>query len=179
MVSTAILDLPKANYQQIVQYLLPNRSQHEEAAFVFARADESGVFKPVEAYLVPPTGFVHRSPYFLELTDETRQAIIKRAHDLSSSVIEIHSHPLQIRAEFSDSDRRGFYEFVPHMLWRLKKRPYGAIVVTKTTFDSLAWFGAVESPVPLAIRLDGTAILQPTALTHGSWDQAGKDDQDE
>src|SRR4029450_11905685 len=68
MLTSALLDLPKANHQQIIQYLLPSRSRHEEAAFIFARADESGVFTPVEAYLVPPTGFVHRSPYYLELT---------------------------------------------------------------------------------------------------------------
>lgn len=126
---------------------------------------------PLETYLVPPEWFAHRSPFFLELADETRAAVIKRAHDLSASVIEIHSHPSQLMAAFSESDIRGFYEFVPHMLWRLKNRPYAAVVVARNSFDSLAWFESVDAPVPMAIRLEDGAILQPTGTTHSTWGQ--------
>jgi len=167
----AILEIDRRSYSEIVRYVLPTNSHHEEAVFVFARADGNGVFTPLETYFVPPEGFVHKSQYFLELTDETRAGVIKRAHDLSASVIEIHSHPSQLKAAFSESDIRGFHEFVPHMLWRLKKRPYAAVVVARNSFDSLAWFESVDAPVPMVIRHEDGVLHQPTGTTHSTWGQ--------
>jgi hypothetical protein len=166
---SATLEIDRRSYSEIVRYVLPSNSGHEEAVFVFAHTDGNEVFTPLEAYFVPPEGFAHRSPYFLELTDETRATVIKRAHDLSASVIEIHSHPSQLNAAFSESDIRGFHEFVPHMLWRMKKRPYAAIVVARNSYDSLAWFESVESPVPMLIRHDDGTLQQPTGTTHSNW----------
>lgn len=168
---SAILEIDRLSYSEIVRYVLPTNSRHEEAVFVFAHADGNGVFTPLETYFVPPEGFAHRSPFFLELADETRATVIKRAHDLSASVIEIHSHPSQFKAAFSESDIRGFHEFVPHMLWRLKKRPYAAVVVARNSFDSLAWFESVNAPVPMVIRHDDGTIHQSTGTTHSNWGQ--------
>ncbi len=171
MTVPAILEIDRRIYSEIVRYVLPTNSRNEEAVFVFARAEANGVFILLETYFVPPEGFAHRSPFFLELTDETRAMVIKRAHDLSASVIEIHSHPSQLNAAFSESDIRGFHEFVPHMLWRLKKRPYAAVVVARNSFDSLAWFESVESPVSIVIRHDDGTLQQPTGTTHSNWGQ--------
>lgn len=177
MPQSAVLDLTTDVYRDIHRHVLPPHSRHEEAVFVFARSDGAGNFTLVDLYRVPPEGFDHRSPYFLELTDETRQLVIKRGHDLCASVIEIHSHPLQKHAAFSTSDRRGFREFVPHLLWRLGGRPYGAIVVAEDSFDSLAWFDTVEATVPMAIRLDGNAVMEPTGETHSTWGPEGDFDE--
>ncbi len=171
----AILDIEQRTYSEILKYVLPRNSRHEEAVFVFARADSTGVFTPLEVFNVPPSGFVHRSPYFLELTDETRATVIKRGHDLTASVIEIHSHPLQFGAQFSQSDISGFREFVPHILWRLKKRPYAAVVVARDSIDSLAWFDTVESPVPMAIRYEDGTLSHPTGATHSTCGQEQQD----
>ncbi|MAT15050.1 MAG: hypothetical protein CMJ46_07245 [Planctomyces sp.] len=171
MKAQPILDIDRGSYTEIVRYVLPGDSRNEEAVFVFARVDDIGVFTPIELYFVPPEGFVHRSPFFLELTDDTRAAVIKRAHDLTASVLEIHSHPSQFQAEFSESDIRGFHEFVPHMLWRLKRRPYAAIVVARSSFDSLAWFESEVAPVPMVLRFEDGAIHAPTGTTHSTWGQ--------
>ena len=173
----SILKIDGRSYSEIVRYVLPENSRNEEAVFVFARADDKGIFTPLETYFVPPEGFAHRSPFFLELADETRAAVIKRAHDLSASVIEIHSHPSQFNAAFSESDIRGFHVFVPHMLWRLKKRPYAAIVVARNSIDSLTWFDSVDVPVPMMIRLDDGTIHQPTGTTHSTWGQGEANDE--
>lgn len=173
----SILDIDRRTYSEIIRYVLPTNSRNEEAVFVFANADDKGVFTPLETYYVPPDGFAHRSPFFLELADETRAAVIKRAHDLSASVIEIHSHPSQFKAAFSESDIRGFREFVPHMLWRLKKRPYAAIVVARDSIDSLTWFGSVEVPVSMVIRLDDGTIHKPTGTTYSTWGQGDANDE--
>ncbi len=167
----AILEIDRRIYSEIVRYVLPTNSLNEEAVFVFARSEANGVFTLLDTYFVPPEGFAQRSPFFLELTDETRAKVIKRAHDLSASVIEIHSHPSQFKAAFSESDIRGFHEFVPHMHWRLKKRPYAAVVVARNSFDSLAWFESVENPVPMVIRQDDGTLKQPTGTTHSAWGQ--------
>src|SRR5688500_10418738 len=77
-------------------HLLRRDSICEEAAFVFATAangpDET-IFESLDHLLVPPSGFVVRSPCFLELKDEVRAQVIKRAHNIKASIIELHSHP--------------------------------------------------------------------------------------
>ena len=168
----AILQLAHADFGRIRAHLLPPRTRYEEAVFLFARADVDGLFTPIEWRAIPPEGFLHRSPCYLELTDETRAALIKRAHDLKASMIELHSHPFDRVAAFSLSDRSGFLEFVPHVLWRLGGRPYAAVVFTPTSFDSLAWFTDVTHARLLHIRLDDEKILWPTGETLQSWSES-------
>ncbi len=118
---------------------------------------------------MPPEGFVEHSRYFLHLTDETRGRVIKRAHDLSAALIEFHSHPLQRAAEFSASDISGFGEFVPHVRWRLKNRPYAAFVFTPSSFDALAWSDDVVSPRAFEAIAESGRRHTPTNLTFASW----------
>ena len=91
MKAQSILDIDRGSYTEIVRYVLPGDSRNEEAVFVSARVDDNGVFTPIELYFVPPDGFVHRSPFFLELTDDTRAAVVKR--DARSDRIG-HRNPL-------------------------------------------------------------------------------------
>ena len=76
---------------------------------------------------------------YFELTDEARIGLIKRAHVLQASLAEFHSHLSPWPAAFSLSDRMGLKETVPHMRWRLKRRPYLAVVVAPSGFDALVW----------------------------------------
>jgi hypothetical protein len=119
----------------------------------------------IDWHPVPPEGFLSRSLYHLELADEMRADVIKEAHDLSCALIESHSHAGIYPAEFSPSDKKGFAEFVPHVLWRLKGRPYGAIVVAPNSIDALAWS---EASRPLGISkivLESGTIVTPTGLS--------------
>lgn len=161
------VELSESLRERIWQHLL--REPHfEEAAFVFADVDESAggiTFRAVDSYLVPPDGFETRSPWFLELADETRAAVIKQAHDLEAALIEFHSHPGQSQAAFSPSDMDGFAEFVPHVRWRLQRRPYAAVVLAKRSFDALVWHGEGSDPKPLtAVVVDGQR-QEPTGQT--------------
>jgi hypothetical protein len=172
-----VLKIQRLVHDALYAHLLPPHSDCEEAAFVFARCtDTEGatLFEPVEHVLVPPEGFVHRSAKFLELKDEVRGQVIKRAHDLGASVIEFHSHPMYM-PEFSWSDKRGLREFVPHVRWRLKKAPYGAVVVAPTGFDALFWIAPSIDPVGLdELNVDGE-IFRPTALTLKHWKETDED----
>jgi hypothetical protein len=94
--------------------------------------------------------------------------MIKRAHDLNASVIELHSHPFSKHAEFSPSDLSGFSEFIPHVWWRLKGRPYAAIVLAPTGFDSLAWLENPTTPNGLLQIQAGSTLITPTGFTYSA-----------
>ncbi len=165
------LVLDGLSFQSLREHLVGRRDNHcEEAAFSFCQTRNEGdglLFYPQDTWLLPPEAFASRSEFYLELTDQTRAAIIKRAHDLDSSVVELHSHPRQVDAEFSWSDLSGFEAFVPHIRWRLKGRPYAALVWTTTSFDSLVWDTTNEVASSCSVVVDGVN-QSPTRLTYGS-----------
>jgi proteasome lid subunit RPN8/RPN11 len=162
----AVLELPRTVYPELHRHLVRNPGGNEEAAFVFAQHSATdNRFTYVEWAPVPPEGFVVQLPYHFELTDETRRRTIKRAHDLGCSVIEVHSHTGPWPAQFSPSDWSGFEETVPHFWWRLKARPYAALVVTKDGFDGFAWLVDPNAPTRLAGIAIGNQLLEPTRLS--------------
>lgn len=167
-----ILELPKEVHKAILLHLLPKGAKEERAAFVFAKVDEvqdEYLFRYLEWVPVGAEGLEHSSAYYLELTDEMRGNVIKRAHDLGATIVEFHSHLGHWPAAFSESDRAGFDEFVPHVWWRLKGRGYAAVVVTESGFDALAWLTGPRQPQPLTAIRSGDNLLRPTALTLKKW----------
>jgi len=170
----ASLHIPEVSFLRLRQHLLPPSGFDEEAAFLFVRprlTTDCDEFEFVDWWPVAVEGFVQRSNVFLELTDATRAAVIKRAHDLNASIVETHSHPFQAQAEFSLSDRLGLREFVPHVWWRLKGRPYAAIVMSPTGFDALCWRINPNQPEGLKAIDTGCEQFKPTGLSLNSWSQ--------
>ena len=114
-----LLNLPSSVYEEVWAHLLDDNVESESAGFMFVvpgtHDDNTQVYEHVEWYPVPPDGFVENSWYHLELTDEFRASVIKRAHDLGASIVEFHSHLGPQPARFSPFDRRGLREFVPHV----------------------------------------------------------------
>jgi hypothetical protein len=169
MMQQILLALRKEIHAAIWAHLLPKRRRFsEQVAFVYAHREiqeKADIFRCVEWFPVPPSGFLERSGFHLELTDDTRASVIKRAHDLGASIAEFHSHVGSRPAQFSPSDLLGLEEFVPHVLWRLKGRPYLAVVVSLSGFDALVW---ITDP-KVAHRLDGIlvseTVLEPTRLS--------------
>lgn len=164
------LSIDQATCLEIGAALLEH--QRESAGFLFALPKAEGeatVFESLEWFPVPPDGFLSVSEYHLVLTDDIRAKVIKRAHDLGSSLVEFHSHTEDEPAEFSRSDQAGFDEFVPHVWWRLKGRPYLAVVVTPADFDGLAWLADPRRPQRLdGIIVDGT-LRTPTHRSPLVW----------
>ncbi len=163
-----VLSLPPDVYAALEQHLLPEAEQREAAAFVFARHVEQGddhSFEYVDWYAVPKEGFAIHTGYHIELTDETRATVIKRAHDLDVCLVEFHSHLGPWPAQFSPSDQIGLEEFVPHVRWRLRGRPYLAVVTTRTDLDGLAWMDRSIRPVRLSGIRVGERVLRPTGLS--------------
>ena len=165
---SAYLELPPSHKAEIWSHLLPIGERGERAAFAFVRHVPQATehrFDFIEWYAVPRSGLAKPNAFQVELTDETKAKVIKRAHDLEACLVELHSHPGPWPAAFSETDRIGLAEFVPHVRWRLRGRPDIALVVAKNDFDGLVWI----SDAPEAQRLDGIRaghdVLLPTALS--------------
>lgn len=161
-------EIPPSAYYEIMTHLLPEKTMNEQAAFIYAKTESvNGVlrFNYIDSDLMLSKDFVYHSDFYLELRDEKRAEIIKRAHDLDASLTEWHSHPLFWPATFSKSDLLGFREFVPHVMWRLKGRPYAAVVVTPSDFDALVWSENPKIPYQLNSLKVGSRNLYPTGLT--------------
>jgi hypothetical protein len=166
------LHLPPGLYEELRAHLLPPCNTLEQAAFIFAKAsqDQSSTRFDVDAVeKLTASDFDEQGPGYLELADETRKRLIKRAHDLGTSLIEMHSHPMPWPAQFSTYDREGLLETVPHMLWRLAKRPYAAIVVAPSGFDALVWLSDPHKPSALDALVAGSQIMKPTNLSLHQW----------
>lgn len=148
MMSAPIVELTADDARGLWAHLLESSRGTEEVAFLFAVYDPAGGgrFRVLEWYPVPPDGFTFCSAFHFELSDETRAYVIKRAHDLDACLIEVHSHDDPFPPAFSPSDLYGFDEFVPHVWWRLKGRPYVAVVVAAGGLDGFVWRTAPNEP---------------------------------
>jgi len=166
------LALSSDQYREIYEHLFPGVGQCEEGAFLYCTleaCDSRRVLSVQEMSLLSPDAFTSRSAYYLELTDETRARVMKRAHDLHAVLIEVHSHPHQVQAEFSPSDLSGFATFVPYVKWRLPGRPYAAVVHGCRTFDALIWESDKRMPGRLhEMTVDGNQYA-PTGHTLAHW----------
>lgn len=142
----------------------------EQAAFMFAlRRPDNDLFDAVAGELMTRHDLAHQYSDYLELSDEARVRLVKRAHALGASLVELHSHPFPVPAAFSMADREGLRETVPHMWWRLANRPYFAIVVGPDDIDALAWLDNHSIPRPLDALVTGGARLTPTNNSLKGW----------
>lgn len=166
------LNMPEGLFKDLMAHLLPPEGVVEEAAFLFVKANESEsniCFEVIETAKLEPNDFDLQFSDYLELADDTRASLIKRAHDLEAALVEIHSHVSPFSATFSFSDRAGLKETVPYMWWRLKNRPYIAIVLTATGFDALVWLDNPKIPQQLDGIIAGGRLLLPTNNSLRGW----------
>lgn len=139
----------------------------EQVAFLFSEPyDGQSSLNVVGFYPVPPDGFDFQSDYHVALTDAVRATVIKRAWDCGGCLIEAHSHEHAGPVGFSRSDLSGFADWVPHVRWRLRRRPYIALVFGHETFDALVWLDGLDRPEPLQrLRAEGRPDQLPTNRT--------------
>lgn len=166
------LKLAVAERDRLWAHLLPETSLDEQAAFLFCKFSNSSdglLLEAIDQKLLNTADFAAQRKDYIELTDQTRIDLIKRAHLTSTALAELHSHPGPWPAAFSRFDRHGFKETVPHMRWRLKQRPYLAIVVAPSGFDALIWPPGAARPEPLAGIKVGGATFEPTNNSLEGW----------
>lgn len=142
-----------------------------------ARAEQVGFFlaewQPEERRFalrdwraIPPEGLEHQSDFHVSLRDETRIEAIKWAWESGACLVEAHSHGEGHPAKFSASDLWGFEEWVPHLWWRLRGRPYAALVVAGETFDAIAWVDGPDAAEQIeSLDIEGGDTLPSTGRT--------------
>lgn len=167
-----VLKLDAPLYDALWDHLLPLKCRREQGAFLFCVSETmNGRFelRVVDRAFLATADFTVQETDYLELADATRASLIKRAHQIGASLVELHSHPGPWPAAFSSSDRRGLRETVPHMWWRLKGRPYAAIVVAPSGFDALVWRENPHAPELLTGIMVGEELLTPTNASLEGW----------
>lgn len=146
---------------EILRHLFPKDDRREQGGFLFCRyQEEEQVFEVLEWAPMSGSDYVAQERDYLELSDESRAKLIKKAHDMEAALVEIHCHPGQHNVGFSKADWHGFREFVPHIRWRLKGRPYAALVFGYQCVDGFAWLGIQKTPVAVSgIRTEAELYL--------------------
>jgi hypothetical protein len=148
------------------------QSRVEQVAFLLGRFAE-GEFLIDDLLRIPRKGFDHQSALHVSLSDDERARVIKWAWDKQGSLVETHVHLFNEPAAFSASDIGGLRDFVPPNWWRLRKRPYGALVFGPSSFDGLAWVTDAETPEQIGtIRIDGGGLKQATGRSLDKWNRA-------
>ena len=164
------ININQTAWDVVYQHLLPKQAAKEEAAFLFGHYQPTSRNIEVTAYqLLSNRDFSSQELDYLELDETVRPALIKRAHDLSACLIEMHSHPGNLPAAFSNFDFIGLRETVPHMQWRLRDQPYAALVVADESFDALIWTQDISNPSCIAAINAGARALLPTNLSIRKW----------
>jgi hypothetical protein len=159
------LSLPSAINTQLLAAMTWSGVEH--LAFMFTDPEQAGSpLRVREIYHVPREGFDFQSDLHISLTDETRALVIKRASDIGGCLVEAHSHK-HGPAGFSRSDLLGFTEWVPHVRWRLRQRPYVALVIAGEHFDALVWDGPPGTVSELtSVAVDGQQPVTATGITY-------------
>jgi hypothetical protein len=100
------------------------------------------------------------------LKDDFAADVIKWAGDAGACLVEVHSHGLLFPVAFSSIDVEGFADWVPQVRWRLRGRPYAAMVTAADTVDAWAWCDDTGLPRQVvAMVIDGTTVVYTTGLT--------------
>jgi proteasome lid subunit RPN8/RPN11 len=167
---THTLTLKQGTWTRLRTHLLQNDVEQVAIVFSSTSHENGGIsFNELDHILLTEKDFDFQSAYHISLTDEAQAMIIKAAWDKRSSIVEFHSHVDPGHdPRFSPSDLNGFQEFVPHVWWRLRGRPYAAIVVAERGIDSLVWTENPDIPEPLGQMLVDGSVLSPTGNSIGS-----------
>lgn len=164
-----VIAMPTQIYEMIQDHLFQdaeNEDALEQASFLFTEPYAGdGVLRVADARLLGVDDFAIQTPLHIDLAEHVRPELIQRALRDDACLIETHSHNHAGPVAFSASDRRGFQEWVPHMRWRLRRRPYVALVFSFDTFDGLCWSDGDAEPLD-NLLLDGGRRIQPTNRTY-------------
>lgn len=145
------------------QFLADMRGEYEQVGFFLVSFIEGVGFELLDWRSVPPDGFERQTKYHVTLSDDAQSQAIQWAFDSGLCLVEAHTHRLEVEAAFSFSDKAGLWEWVPHVRWRLSKRPYAAIVVANDSWDGLAWVDGIDDVRPLVSwQVDDRSIAPPT-----------------
>jgi hypothetical protein len=138
----------------------------EQVGFFLADFVEANrTFKILDWRLVRAKEELDGAVFHVTLDNEVQTEMIQWAFSTGRCLIEAHSHGTLWPAEFSRTDVLGLDEWVPHVRWRLRGRPYAALVTGGIDFDALAWADASTDPAQVERLVAGSLDLVATGRT--------------
>jgi hypothetical protein len=159
----AVIHMAASIHADVLKHLFPKGDKREQGGFLFCQFDDDAqTFKVMEWMPLKGSDYAWQERDYLELSDQTRAGLIKKAHDMGACLVEIHCHPGQTKVAFSLADWMGFQDFVPHIRWRLAKKPYGALVYGYDCVDGFAWVDDNRSPISISGIQIGDGFLRST-----------------
>jgi hypothetical protein len=158
-VSRARVLIDRSHYKALSETL----ERPEEVAFLYATYRD-GTFEIESVEIMMGADIAHQNKVHVELADDVRARVIKTAWDTDRCLVEVHSHGNWDHAQFSATDLIGLEEWVPHVRWRLTRRPYLALVKAGETWDSLAWIDGDEPTTIEAIEVTTDDIPVETLI---------------
>lgn len=165
------IHMPLAAWNTLLHHLFQDR--REQAAFAFSReVEEHGERQLIcdDLYLAGEADFEVRARDYILLADDALARLIKSAWDRQRCIVEFHSHPMSSDlVGFSPSDLDGLSEIVPYVRWRLRGRPYAAVVVGRTGIDAMAWTQDGAAPQRVDALMVGGQALRPSQIGHEAW----------
>lgn len=168
------LRLTMADLKRIKDFILQDEQERVVFLSVVPADEDDGLSFYIKDIYFVPDNELNNSNYSVKLNYEAQAKIIKWAWDNNASLAEIHSHPFCKRgASFSYSDIYGLKEFVTHVWWRLKNKPYIAFVFGKKDYDALAWIDNPHHPQYFKGILTGKKFIKPTNNTIINWEEEG------
>ena len=118
-----------------------------------------------ELYLTDVVDYAYQGEYGMELADAVRPRVLSWATRPDVALVEVHSHGRSShKTTFSPTDLEGLDEVVPQMLWRLRGRPYVAVVLGADDADALAWSQRGQLPAAPGSIVLGDRTLTPTGM---------------
>jgi hypothetical protein len=165
-------------YQQVADHL---RRRPEQIAFlhgttVAGATGELEVTIEIDDVLALHEGDMELGEWCVELTERAQDVVLTWAARADGWLVEVHSHlgPLADPARFSPTDVAGLADWVPHVRWRLGRRPYAALVFGPTTFDGVGWHRELRD-APVQVGSWATTSDQMVATMRSLHDMENQD----
>lgn len=153
-------------FRKIKGFLFQDAKEHVVFLLITPENQDNKIVFEVKDFYLVPKNELDQTHYSVKLKYNTQAKIIKWAWDNEASLGEVHSHPFSKQdTAFSYSDLWGLKEFVPHVWWRLKNKPYIAIVFGKRDYDALVWIDNPNTPQKLQGILVDSDLFEPTNNT--------------
>ena len=164
-----ILSMPPAVWDDVHTYLDHGAERMAFLAATPAQVDRAAddVWSVIDVmYLDDETDYEFQGWFGMELADDIRPRSLRWATRHRAALIEVHSHGEGLLpTTFSDHDLHGLVEGAPGLVWRLRGRPYGALVLGgRQDFDGLVWPDRASPPTPLADLTVGQDTFRATGL---------------
>lgn len=147
----ASISFPKELFDELLSHL----ERPEEVAFMLADPPTNGCFRIRDLRIISCKRHLDDSTDRANLDDSIRSEVIQWAWETDACLVEAHSHGRWfLPVQFSGFDLDQFVDWVPHVRWRLRGRPYAALVTAGTQLDGLAWFEETPEMIE-SVLVDG------------------------